>query len=404
MLDNRHVRCVEKVGRQQQQRGRVGHQRDAGPSAPVAGRAWRRHRACPPASWSAGRRSGAAGRPRRAGQFGLLILLFGAIPPVRPARTAITGLRRDSRRMILVNFRGLPRLCRYNSTTVVVSSASQNCSRSLPERSARSQPTRRWSTPTAALPCPPAPWRRGCRTRRRIRSTAAGNHLREAGIEADPWVGVDDAHRLGADDPHSRLTGGRHEFCLRSVPWGRGALKPVAITSIARTPRHRAVLDDARHRVDARGDHRQVDRDRGRGDAGIGLDALDLLRLGMHGVDRPVNPASRRLRSTTCPMDPGRRLAPTTAIFDGYISAATDRASLARSRAPSPSRWRRWVRCRTPSSPHRRTYVGTVDSPPRQGVDHPSVVEEHLGVERRDVVLPGDGGQMLRRYRADTAP
>ena len=56
---------------------------------------------------------------------------------VRPAFTAMIGLLRDTRRARRENLRGLPKLSRYNRITSVASSASQYCSRSLPDRSAR---------------------------------------------------------------------------------------------------------------------------------------------------------------------------------------------------------------------------------------------------------------------------
>ena len=56
---------------------------------------------------------------------------------VRPERTAMIGLRSETRRAIRENFRGLPIDSRYSSTTSVESSSSQYCRRSLPDTSAR---------------------------------------------------------------------------------------------------------------------------------------------------------------------------------------------------------------------------------------------------------------------------
>ena len=56
---------------------------------------------------------------------------------VRPERTAMIGLRSETRRAIRENLRGLPMDSRYIITTSVDSSSSQYCSRSLPDTSAR---------------------------------------------------------------------------------------------------------------------------------------------------------------------------------------------------------------------------------------------------------------------------
>ena len=55
----------------------------------------------------------------------------------RPDFTAITGLVLASTLASRANFRGLPNDSRYSRTTSVRSSPCQNCSRSLPETSAR---------------------------------------------------------------------------------------------------------------------------------------------------------------------------------------------------------------------------------------------------------------------------
>src|SRR3954451_1727098 len=55
----------------------------------------------------------------------------------RPERTAMIGLRRETRRATRENFRGVPIDSRYIITTSVDSSSSQYCRRSLPETSAR---------------------------------------------------------------------------------------------------------------------------------------------------------------------------------------------------------------------------------------------------------------------------
>ena len=55
----------------------------------------------------------------------------------RPLRTATTGFVRLSRRVMRVNLRGLPMLSRYSRIRLVAASASQYCSRSLADTSAR---------------------------------------------------------------------------------------------------------------------------------------------------------------------------------------------------------------------------------------------------------------------------
>ena len=66
---------------------------------------------------------------------------FGPGPGVsvacRPDFTAMTGFVRASTRANRANLRGLPNDSRYSSTTSVASSPCQNCSRSLPDTSAR---------------------------------------------------------------------------------------------------------------------------------------------------------------------------------------------------------------------------------------------------------------------------
>ena len=61
----------------------------------------------------------------------------GVTRECRPDFTAMTGLVLASTRASRANFRGLPNDSRYSSTTSVRSSPCQNCSRSLPETSAR---------------------------------------------------------------------------------------------------------------------------------------------------------------------------------------------------------------------------------------------------------------------------
>ena len=65
--------------------------------------------------------------------------LYRALPDgsiaAAPVRTATIGRRRDTRLAMRANFRGLPNDSVYIAITRVVSSSSQNCSRSLPEMS-----------------------------------------------------------------------------------------------------------------------------------------------------------------------------------------------------------------------------------------------------------------------------
>ena len=73
-------------------------------------------------------------------------------PPISPVAaapvlTATTGLVRDTRRAIRANLRGLPNDSVYMAITVVLSSCSQNCSRSLPEMSLLSPSDTNQETP-----------------------------------------------------------------------------------------------------------------------------------------------------------------------------------------------------------------------------------------------------------------
>ena len=109
-------------------------------------------------------------------------------PACRPDFTAITGLVRASPRASRANLRGLPNDSRYSSTTSVAGSVCQNCSRSLPDTSARlpaetnvDRPSPR-SAASARMAMPSAPdWQKKPDPARRRHAGASVAFIRTAG-------------------------------------------------------------------------------------------------------------------------------------------------------------------------------------------------------------------------------
>ena len=131
----------------------------------------------------------------------------------RPLFTATIGLRRDTRRAMRANLRGLPNDSRYSSTTSVPGSSSQYWSRSLPLTSALLPTDTKLDTPRPmradrsrmAMPSAPDCDCMAMRPRR-------GRIGREGGIEADR--GVHDADDSSGRRAACRCGGPRRELGL----------------------------------------------------------------------------------------------------------------------------------------------------------------------------------------------
>ena len=216
----------------------------------------------------------------------------------RPLLTATIGLRRETRRAMRANLRGLPNDSRYSSTTSVPGSSSQYWSRSLPLTSALLPTETKLDTPSpmradrSRMAMPSAPdW--DCIAMRPRRRRVG----REGGVEADR--GVDHTEAVGADEPHAVAAG--HVAQLGLSADVAHLAEPGAQHHDARHALRRALAHDVDHGGGGDGDDRQVD---GAGDVEHGrirLHAGDLLGAGVDRIHRPGEPAGQQVAECLVP-------------------------------------------------------------------------------------------------------
>ena len=125
-----------------------------------------------------------------------------------PVRTATIGRCRDTRRAMRANLRGLPNVSVYMAMTRVVSSSSQNCSRSLPETSPLSPSDTNHDSPmpsSSARRNSEAPSEPDCIEI----ATGPGGRIdgHQRALQADRRARRRDAHAAGPDDPHAVAAG-----------------------------------------------------------------------------------------------------------------------------------------------------------------------------------------------------
>ena len=168
----------------------------------------------------------------------------------RAAFTAMIGLRRDSRRAIRVNLRGLPNDSRYSSTTVGARVV-------LPVLQQVVAATRRAWLPTSTnvempRPDPAGVLERGDAQRARLGQEAdrPGRARRRSrrGVQRTSGVGVDHTERLGTDDAHAVAAGPLDERPARPRrPADRSPCEPGADDHQAVHPLAAALVDDVEH-------------------------------------------------------------------------------------------------------------------------------------------------------------
>ena len=153
----------------------------------------------------------------------------------RPALTARTGLLAATRRAIRAKRRGLPNDSKYRSTSAVCGSCSQNCSRSLGDRSARLPIDANADSPSpsasacssSAIPTPPL-----CEDT----ATLPGRGAVGANVAFRPAGVLSTPRQLG---PTSRIPVARHRDSRsrwRSAPSAPVSAKPAEMTTRLRTP------------------------------------------------------------------------------------------------------------------------------------------------------------------------
>ena len=159
----------------------------------------------------------------------------------RPDFTAMTGLRRASRRASRANLRGLPKRLQVQQDHVGArvappSTAAGRCRRRRPG----CRPRRRWTGPARggrlgrASRCPSAPdWQK-----KPIRP-ARRQHRGQRGVQPHRRVGVDDAEAVRPDHPHAVRAGQHGPAAARA---GRGPPRPVSAKPAETTTRPRTPL------------------------------------------------------------------------------------------------------------------------------------------------------------------
>ena len=239
-----------------------------------------------------------APRPRAADRVPRTECPSGTPWVLRPALTATIGLCAPSRRAMRLNLRGLPIDSRYSITSVVASSSSQYCSRSLPLTSARlpadtkvEMPSpRRVAASSRATPSAPDCAKKPSGPRPR--------HVRrQRGVEADLRVGVDEPEGVRADHSEPVRPGGAHEGPLRRPPLGSALGEPGRHHDQPVHAGGRRVVDRPPpprrwHRDDC-----QVDLTGNRIDRRVGRDPGDGAACGLTPKTEPVNPPSTMWRS-----------------------------------------------------------------------------------------------------------
>ena len=156
----------------------------------------------------------------------------------RPDFTAITGFVRASTRASRANLRGLPNDSRYSSTTSVRSSPCQNCSRSLPDTSARLPAETKVDRPSAAVGGVGED-RDAQRAGLAEEADPAGrrHHRRQGGVHPHGGIGVHQAQAVRPEHPHpgapATATMCRCALGARPAP---ASAKPAVITTRPCTP------------------------------------------------------------------------------------------------------------------------------------------------------------------------
>ena len=216
----------------------------------------------------------------------------------RPLLTATIGLRRDTRRAMRANLRGLPNDSRYSRTTSVPGSSSQYWSRSLPLTSALLPTDTKLDTPSpmradrSRMAMPSAPdW--DCMAMRPGPAAYGEN------VASRPIAVFDDTEAVRADEPHAVAAGEVAQFGLRADL--AHLAEPGAQHHDSRHTLRRALAHDLDHGERGDGDDRQVDGARDVEHGRIRLHAGDLLGAGIDRIHRPGEPTGEQVAEHLVP-------------------------------------------------------------------------------------------------------
>ena len=231
---------------------------------------------------------------------------------------------------------------------------------------------------------------------------------RERGVERHLGIGVDDAQRVGPDDPHPVAPRASHELALP-----RDAVRP-GLGVAARHHEHAgdpgggAVVDHVQHAVGGHCDEREGDRLRHLGDGGVGRNSEHLLAcLGgrlVHRRQATGEPALDHVPQQ--PVAERGRIAPGSHDHDGVGGDEPRHADRLRTvLAREPHRDRGVGRLDVEGQRHdtviemtSRVIAGLFESG-----EHAPVVGQHLGDEARDPALSGGDRQVLEHDRPESA-
>ena len=326
-----------------------------------------------------------------------------------PVRTATIGRRSETRRAMRAKRWVLPRVSLYMAMTLVESSSSQNCKRSLPDTSERSPSdtnhdrpmSRRWASRRSEAPSEP-------------------DCITMAMLPGDSSTGTSAASRpISRCDVATPMLDGP----MMRTPWRRArATSPSTSTSGLSTPSTAVTITAPRtwaamqsssvgvERGGGHGDDRQPhvvgDRGDGRPDRvgprhAITIDAADRRAVRVDRVHRHVGGAgdvapqhgTDRVGAVRCPDDGDRagEEQPRHRSAVGAVLALGERVEVLVGRSD------REVDLDDP------TLVRALQRPPGAGEDaeHRPVLGEHLGREALDAVRRGDGSEVLEQQGGD---